>query len=89
MSVLAKIAGFLVNAVLGAVIGAINAWIQARKAAYQKARADALATREESRARAEEAQNGINAAAEAEAARPRADTDAGKLDEIDRFFFDS
>lgn len=86
MSVLSKIAGFLVKVIFGAIIGALVNWIRERKAAYQKARADALATREESRRRAEEAQNSINAAAEAEKARPHAETDDGKISAVEDFF---
>lgn len=88
MSVLSKVVGFLVKIIFGAIIGALVNWIRERKAAYEKARADALATREESNKRAQEAQNGINAAAEAEKARPYAETDEDKVDEVERFFRD-
>jgi len=77
--------GKIVSAITTAIIGGINRWIQARKAAAEKARADALATREESEDRADKAEDSINAAAEEEKSKPEETSDEGKADALRNF----
>jgi len=78
------IVGSVVKALFGAIVGAINNWVQARKAAHAKAKANAMGTREESVERAEAAEASIDDAAEA-AKNDDAETDEAKIDEIEGF----
>ena len=77
--------GSIVKSICSSIIGAINAWWQAKKAAHAKAKADAMGTREESAERAEKAEYNIDTAAKAEKDKPTAADDDGKLDEIAEF----
>ena len=79
------IIGTIVKSALGAIIGAINNWIQARKAAHAKAKAEAFAAREDSAERAENAEDSIDSAAQAEKEKPAATTDDSKFNAIEGF----
>lgn len=85
MAIGSGLLGTLLSAFFKSVWTAINTWVRARKAAWQKARADALAAREASRDRAEATEDEMDAAAKAIEDEAPAESDMDKITKIKEF----